>query len=59
MLGDLEDFQGAVDVRRALDWCEEQRVVDRDGSPLLESSEKQWDVARQRIGEDVAGHLIH
>jgi hypothetical protein len=50
MLGDLPDFQGAVDVERAIEWRQEQAVA---GGPVthdvLESSEKQWGVALQRL----------
>lgn len=50
MLGDLPDFQGAVDVERAIEWRQEQSVapvpVTHD---LLESNEKQWGVALQRL----------
>lgn len=50
MLGDLPDFQSAVDVERAIEWRQEQAD---SGGPvthdLLESNEKQWNVALQRL----------
>jgi hypothetical protein len=50
MLGDLPDFQGAVDVESAVEWRQEHAEV---GGPVahevLESTEKQWGVALQRL----------
>jgi hypothetical protein len=50
MLGDQDDFRTAVDVERAVEWYQETRYDAPDiPAGLLESSERQWDVAMQRV----------
>jgi hypothetical protein len=60
MLGDRRDFRSAVDVDHAIEWYEESRSEGLDLPPgRFEASERQWDVALQRIqGSDAALSLI-